>query len=188
MPYRKDYLSSGQTEKILDDTSRQMCTDCYHREICWGEHGESLLKGGKAMIRALEEGDMEKAEDIRLQWAQLCGKSAQYLETVKDRFQKEKQVLIWDNRMIESRLAVAQQLNETARIMEKVAEDLYDIIPADLEFQEEIRKALKKRLLWCNMYGQWTGQKDGVRSFDHAGKKRSVCIGNGSISDLVGSL
>ena len=76
------------------------------------------------MIRALEEGDMEKAEDIRLQWAQLCGKSAQYLETVKDRFQKEKQVLIWDNRMIESRLAVAQQLNETARIMEKVAEDL----------------------------------------------------------------
>ena len=65
MPYRKDYLSSGQTEKILNDTSRQMCTGCYHREICWGEHGESLLKGGKAMIRALEEGDMEKAEDIR---------------------------------------------------------------------------------------------------------------------------
>ena len=145
MPYRKDYLSSGQTEKILNDTSRQMCTGCYHREICWGEHGESLRKGGKAMIRALEEGDMEKAEDIRLQWAQLCGKSVQYLETVKDRFQKEKQVLIWDNRMIESRLAVAQQLNETARIMEKVAEDLYDIIPADPEFQEEIRKALKKR-------------------------------------------
>ena len=111
----KDYLSSGQTEKILTDASR---SDVYSaviiREICWGEHGESLRKGGKAMIRALEEGDMEKAEDIRLQWAQLCGKSVQYLETVKDRFQKEKQVLIWDNRMIESRLAVAQQLNETA--------------------------------------------------------------------------
>ena len=145
MPYRKDYLSSGQTEKILNDASRQMCTGCYHREICWGEHGESLLKGGKAMIRALEEGNMDNVEDIRLQWAQLCGKSAQYLETVKDRFQKEKQVLIWGNRMIENRLAVAQQLNETARIMEKVAEDLYDIIPADPEFQEEIRKVLKKR-------------------------------------------
>ena len=145
MPYRKDYLSSGQVEKILQGTNDRMCSNCYHREVCWGAQSDSLYQGGAAMVRALEEGKTEEVEEIRRKWAEVCGKSVQYLENLKERFQQEKQNLVWGNRMIESRLAVAQQLTEMARIMEMVAEDLYDIIPADPEFQEELRKALKKR-------------------------------------------
>ena len=49
------------------------------------------------------------------------------------------------NRMIESRLAVAQQLTETAAIMETVANDLYDISAAEPEFQEELKKNLRRK-------------------------------------------
>ena len=34
---------------------------------------------------------------------------------------------MWDNRMIENRLAVAQQLMEVSRIMENVARDQYEL-------------------------------------------------------------
>ncbi|HJB16085.1 MAG TPA: SpoIIE family protein phosphatase [Candidatus Blautia excrementipullorum] len=145
MPYRKDYLSAGQIDRILKDTNEHMCSQCYHREICWGNEKDSLYRGGEAMIRALEEGDENKVNQIRSEWAEICGKSVQYLETVRERFQKERQNLIWGNRMIESRLAVAQQLTEISKIMEMVARDLYDIAPAEPEIQEEVRKALKKR-------------------------------------------
>ncbi len=145
MPYRKDYLSAGQVEQILRDAGECMCSQCYHREICWGKQKDSLYRGGEAMIRALEEGDEDKVDQIRAEWAEFCGKSVQYLETVRERFQKERQNLIWGNRMIESRMAVAQQLTEISGIMERVARDLYDIAPAEPEFQEEVRKALKKR-------------------------------------------
>lgn len=145
MPYRKDYLSAGQIEQILKDTNAQMCSQCYHREICWGSQKESLYQGGETMIRALEEGNEEKVNQIRSEWAEICGKSVQYLETVRERFYKERQNLIWGNRMIESRLAVAQQLTEIAKIMQMVANDLYDIAPAEPGFQEELRKCLKKR-------------------------------------------
>lgn len=56
MPYRKEYLSSGQIDAILKDTNEEMCSRCYHREICWGENSGSLKQGGEAMIRAMEEG------------------------------------------------------------------------------------------------------------------------------------
>lgn len=49
--------------------------------------------------------------------------------------------------MIESRLAVAQQLTEISRIMGMVAEDIYDISPADPKFQESIRRILKNVIL-----------------------------------------
>ena len=51
MPYRKEYLSSGQIDAILKDTNEEMCSRCYHREICWGENSGSLKQGGEAMIR-----------------------------------------------------------------------------------------------------------------------------------------
>ena len=145
MPYRKEYLSAGQVEVILSDASGEMCSHCYHREICWGENAGALKRGGEAMIRAMEEGNEEEVETIRAEWAQMCCRSVQYLEAVRESFKKEKQNLIWNNRMIESRLAVAQQLTETARIMETVAEDLYDIAPADPGLWENIRRSLKKR-------------------------------------------
>ena len=64
MPYRKEYLSSGQIDAILKDTNEEMCSRCYHREICWGENSGFLKQGGEAMIRAMEEGD-EEAVDLR---------------------------------------------------------------------------------------------------------------------------
>ena len=42
MPYRKDYLSSRQVEQIIEDTNAKVCSRCYQREICWGEHSQEL--------------------------------------------------------------------------------------------------------------------------------------------------
>ena len=47
--------------------------------------------------------------------------------------------------MIESRLAVAQQLTEMSGIMQSVAEELYDITPAEPGFREKLKKTLKKK-------------------------------------------
>lgn len=145
MPYRKEYLSSGQIESILMCANEEMCSHCYHREICWGDQADAMRQGGEAMIRALEEGDEEETEAVRSRWAEFCCRSVPYLETVRVCFQKEKQNLVWSNRMIESRLAVAQQLSEISSIMETVAADLYDIAPAEPVFRENLKKMLKKR-------------------------------------------
>lgn len=145
MPYRKDYLSSGQVDRIIKDTNELVCSKCYQREVCWGERADALYRGGEAMIRTLEEGQEEAIRKIRSDWMSVCGRSAQYFDTVCENFKKEKQNLVWDNRMIESRLAVAQQLTEISKIMQMVAEDLYDIEQAAPQFQDELQRNLKKR-------------------------------------------
>ncbi|MFR8351803.1 MAG: hypothetical protein ACLVB1_03035 [Blautia obeum] len=61
-------------------------------------------------------------------------------------FQKERQNLMWDNRMIENRLAVAQQLMEVSHIMENVASDLYDLERVTPQFEEELRKGLRRAM------------------------------------------
>lgn len=145
MPYRKDYLSSGQVEAIVRDTCDRVCSRCYQREICWGEQAGNMYQGTEAMIRALEDGEEEKLQKVKSDWMSVCSRFLQFYENVNDGFSRERQNLVWDNRMIESRLAVAQQLTEISKIMEMVAGDLYDIAQAEPKFTEELRKSLKKR-------------------------------------------
>ena len=97
------------------------------------------------MVRSLEEGNQEKIQEAKSDWMSVCSRFSQYYETIGNSYMRERQKLIWDNRMIESRLAVAQQLQEMSRIMDMVAEDLYDISIADPQLMTELQKILRKR-------------------------------------------
>ena len=145
MPYRKEFLSGGQLNRIISDTSAAVCSRCYQREICWGEHAGETMRGSENMIRTMEEGNEENIQRARSEWMRACGRSAQYFQVLNEGFREERQNLVWDNRMIESRLAVAQQLQEMSRIMDMVAEDLYDISIADPQLMTELQKILRKR-------------------------------------------
>ena len=125
MPYRKEFLSGGQLNRIISDTSAAVCSRCYQREICWGERAGETMRGSENMIRTMEEGNEESIQRARSEWMGACGRSAQYFQVLNEGFREERQNLVWDNRMIESRLAVAQQLTEISRIMDHMAEELY---------------------------------------------------------------
>lgn len=185
MPYRRDYLSSSQIGRILEDTNERVCSKCYQRDICWGDRKENMCKGLEAMVRSLEEGSEEGVRKIRSEWTSVCGRSVQYFDSVCENFQREKQNLVWDNRMIENRLAVAQQLTEISRIMEMVAKDLYDIERGQPEFEEELAKNLKKRHVILKQV--WVMDKvEGRRQFFLTMRARSgQCISMTEISQIL---
>ena len=145
LPYRKDYLSNGQVDGIIRETCDEICSHCYQREICWGTQSQEMYRGSERMIRSMEEGNQEKIQETKSDWMSVCSRFSQYYETLGNSYMRERQKLIWDNRMIESRLAVAQQLQEMSRIMDMVAEDLYDISIADPQLMTELQKILRKR-------------------------------------------
>ena len=145
LPYRKDYLSSGQVDTIIRDACETVCSHCYQREMCWGGQGSQMYRGSELLIRSMEGGDPEEIQDNKSDWMGVCSRFLQFYEALDTGFQKERQKLLFDNRMIESRLAVAQQLQEMSRIMDMVAEDLYDISFADPQLLEKLQKVFRKR-------------------------------------------
>ena len=188
MPYRKEYLSDGQIERLIRDTNEKVCSRCYQREICWGEHAQALSKGVELIVRSLECGDEENLRHLRNDWMSVCGRSVQYYEAVFENFQKEKQNLIWDNRMIENRLAVAQQLTEISRIMENVASDLYDIEKGTPQFEEELRKALRKRHVLLQQVWVMDKAKGRRQVFLTMRARSGQCISMMEISQLLSEI
>ena len=110
------------------------------REIC-----RILSEAGRHLLRdAIQEG-LFKLWAGRADSEGHRREFTQYYDRLLENFQREKQRLIWDNQMIEGRLAVAQQLAEISRLMEMVARDLYDISQPDPDFLESLTRSLKKR-------------------------------------------
>lgn len=144
MPYRKDYLSTRQREEIRFCTVRDVCDYCFQCESCWGEKRSQMERGTEMLIQSLENGNEESFKDTKSDWAGVCCKSVSFVDTLTGAFQREKQDLIWNNRMIENRLAVALQLTETAKILKRVAENYYEMMPAQPEFRDKLKKSLRK--------------------------------------------
>ena len=65
MPYKKEYLSSAQVENVLREAGEHLCRNCYRRELCWGEQAESMYQGGEALVRAIEQADEGRIEELR---------------------------------------------------------------------------------------------------------------------------
>ncbi len=185
MPYRRDYLSSRQIERITEETNAKVCSRCYQREICWGEHSQELCKGVEALVRSMESGNEDDIRSIRSDWTGICPRSVQYYEAVAENFQREKQNLIWDNRMIENRLAVAQQLMEVSRIMENVASDLYDLERGTPQFEEELRKSLRKSHVILRQAWVMDKVKDRRQIFLTMRARSGQCISMTEISQLL---
>ena len=84
MPYRKEFLSGGQLNRIISDTSASVCARCYQREICWGERAGETMRGSEKMIRVMEEGDEEAICQARSEWISVCGRSALYFQVLNE--------------------------------------------------------------------------------------------------------
>lgn len=145
MPLHKEALTKEQKEHILRQCHDNVCQKCYQRELCWQTQSHQSVEGAYALIAAIEDGEEEKIHKARSEWMSQCGRSSQFYEEAVIYFQKEKQNLIWNNRMVESRLAVAQQLTEMSRLMMQVADDLYDIGQAPPHFRDELSRRLKRK-------------------------------------------
>ena len=188
MPYRKEYFSQGQVGHILENVNESICSKCYQREICWHEYAEQMYRYAQAMIRSMEEGDEAEYMRLREEWLGICNKYSQYTELLKEEFQKEKQNLFWSNRMIENRLAVAQQLSEMAKIMRTVTEDIYDIAKGSEVLQNELEKQLKKKRVQVKEVWVMDHVEGRRQIFINMRAKRGTCISMLEISQVLSEI
>ena len=100
------------TERMLRETEETVCSRCAGREECWRRKRCRSRELGENLIRAMEMAEPEVITAAQGDWFDMCRNGARFLEELKHIFVRERQNLIWNNRLIEGRLAVAEQLGK----------------------------------------------------------------------------
>lgn len=145
MPYRREHLSTSETDGIFEEVKEKLCNHCSGKVKCWMHHELVTYKKICDMLYLIESGDEEKLLRMQGDWYEECFNAGRFMEHLNEAFKNARQSLLWSNRQTENRLAVAEQLNEVACTIQKAASDLYDMTPVPGELEERLRKILQKR-------------------------------------------
>ena len=145
LPYRKDYISNGELEDMIRQLRDGPCRSCTAGKLCWGEHPLQTYQILYHLLRLMEKQDVQKIMSARANLTEFCINQGKMTEQMQRLMERQKQILIWNNKLLENRMAVAEQLGEMAQLMNTLSNELFDIIPVDAVFQEELKRRLKKK-------------------------------------------
>ena len=79
------------------------------------------------MLQIIEEGDPDRFLRAQGDWLGECVQAAAFTEELQRNFFETREEILYRNRLIENRLAVAEQLNEVARLIQRLSADVSDI-------------------------------------------------------------
>ena len=144
-PYRKEYLSSQELEAMAEEVQEGVCRRCHLNQVCWKQHSIQSYQRIYDLLRIMEEQDEEALRKARADLTGVCVNQGKLMQELQRLMERERQNLIWNNKLLENRMAVAEQLQEVAQLMKTLSRDLFDFVEVDRQFREEVEKALKKK-------------------------------------------
>ena len=144
MPRKKEHLTRDQVDRILEHQREQLCERCPKASWCWEQYYHLTTQQCMEILEAFASGDEQQQDLAKSDWISHCLSGARFLELLYTEYAKVRQNMIWNNKLIENRLAVAEQLNEVARIMNSTAQDIYSLNSVPEELEEKVKKKLRR--------------------------------------------
>lgn len=176
LPYRKDYISNGEMEDMIRQLRDCPCRSCTAGKLCWEEHPLQTYQILYHLFRLMEEQDAQKIMSARANLTEFCINQGKMTEQMQRLMERQKQILIWNNKLLENRMAVAEQLGEMAQLMNTLSNELFDIIPVDAVFQEELKRRLKKKHILAGNIWMLEQPDEKIQYFCELYTKGNRCI------------
>lgn len=145
MPNHQEQLTQTEVWDIFSDVKKSVCESCPQAEVCWSLKEPQMNQRVFELLQVIEEGNPDKFLRARGDWVGECCQAARFTEELQNIFFRAREELLYRNRLIENRLAVAEQLNEVARLIQKLSADVSDISTVPTVMEEKIRKHFQKQ-------------------------------------------
>ena len=160
MPDRKECFSDEDVSEIFEEVRRKVCSFCPGWEYCWEKNCAGTYREAYELLHIIEEqGDADGGENSS--FMEICSCGTSFLQALRESFRIARVNLMWSNRLLENRRAVAEQLYETAAIMESAADLTYEVRPVDAGLEKQMYVRL--RMHGIILREMWDTKRDGDR-------------------------
>jgi len=143
MSGKKEHLSDRDIKELFHEVRNRVCAGCPQCEYCWETHYSITFRKAYGILGVIEEEGEEINEGRKEAVLEFCMQGERFLEVMMEGFRRAKINLMWSNKLLENRGAVAEQLKETSRIMQKAANSIYDIHKIDAGLYQQIEIKMK---------------------------------------------
>ena len=141
MPCQKERLGDGDLEGMFAEVQRQACSGCGRAQSCWDT---SYFQSCRMMYELLTdlEYDGSFSAEVQKRLQDQCENQERIERVMQECSREARLTLMWNNRMMEQRMAAGEQIFQTARLLKKTA-SCFSSAP---EQEQRIWKRLKREL------------------------------------------
>lgn len=141
---KKSNFDRKDIEKLIDCIANKSCNNCGMRDFCWKNNFYATYQSVFGILNSCEKKGFVDINNISSDFRLNCVNLNKFIDNANKLFEIYKINLKWNNKIIESRELVSQQLSGVANIINNLASELDLNINFDNELEEKILNELNK--------------------------------------------
>lgn len=137
-----DSYSSMEVYGLIDGVSNNTCSTCPKHEECWNENYYTTYYKMFKLI-GLIESELQEEEAFKKEISSFCIDKEKLRDNLNAAYELFKHNQIWNKKLNEQRLLVADQLEGLGQVIEKISKDIYANPVFNQELEHELLNELK---------------------------------------------
>ncbi len=136
---KRTEMSQEKEEKMLiENVAQRVCRNCRNSKKCWVDDYKDTYKVVSDLLRATKIRGWSEQYDVPPAFKNVCyNPSALVLETNKV-YELYRVNTVWENKILESKKLINQQLCDVSRVVEGIAEEIENGYSFELEAEERM--------------------------------------------------
>lgn len=140
---KKQILGCDDMNGIFEEISGRFCRECSRCDRCWNENYEATYEYAQEMFAVAKKNGRLKLKDVPLAFQRQCVYSDSFIKETNKRLEIAALNMGWYNKLMESRQAVAGQLEEMAEIVKDFASEITEMKEVKNSLEEQMIAKLK---------------------------------------------
>ncbi len=140
MPCQKEKLGDDGLQEIFEETRELVCRRCGREARCWGNDYFASCRMLYEMAKETEQDGI--SEELVQEMYEQCGHAGEIAEALTQSCMRARRELLWNNRVLELRTAVGEQIFQTAELMRRTAASFEEITGERQDVWRKLRRNL----------------------------------------------
>lgn len=140
----KGTFTKEELEEMFEKVTDKVCRNCENREMCLGEKRVYTYQVMHEILCAAVEYGAELNIELKRKLKSQCILAPRFLRETLEVFENAKEILMWNNRMVQNREGYAGQLKSFAKMIQYTTRELDAGIFEDEHMEKRLKTRLKK--------------------------------------------
>lgn len=135
---KKRLIQQKDISKLIDEVAKDICHKCALCKFCWEEDFYITYQHMFDMTSMVEIEGSIKTDMLPERFVNRCNKSERIVNKINYLFEVYKIEYKWENKILESRQLVSQQLEGMSKIIKDLASQIYE----NVRFKQDVEKSI----------------------------------------------
>lgn len=183
-------LKDGDKDKVFCELSETLCKDCEKCDICWNEYISNTYDGINRIMGVIELDGTISLNQVPISFRERCIRLEAFIVETRRLFDLEKLNISCNNKLIESREAIAEQFSQIGFSLDDFSDSIYKSTSKTKELKDKIVTGLRNNHIIVDNIGIFEKSNQRQEIFVYGHTHGGHCLTTKEVavimSDIVG--